>query len=86
MPQQMVLGPWHEIWEAFLFYKSHEAADYDRLVNDGLPWPQWAQNARSSYAIHVGFAKNEANIWNGPSGWSHDFQANLWYSDVFECE
>ena len=84
MPQPMVLGPWHEIWEAFLYYKSNKAAEYDRLINDTQPWPKYAQMEGSSYEIRVGFAKQQSRIWHGPTGWTQGFWENPKYDNTFE--
>ena len=82
----MVLGPWHEIWEAFLYYLSNEAADYDRDVNDGQFWPAWMQiGSPGIYKITVGFARSESQIQFKAGQWSQGFDANPNYDDVFEA-
>ena len=80
----MVLGPWHEIWEAFLYYLSNQAAEYDIML-DQSDWPEELQNeAASSYKISVSFAEEEARTSFVGGKWSNGFETNVHYDDTFE--
>jgi hypothetical protein len=85
MPRQMVLGPWHEMWEAFLYYLSNQAAMYDRTINNGEDWPELLQKeAASSYKISVNFSEAEARTICVGDKWSHGFETNVHYDNTFE--
>jgi hypothetical protein len=85
MPQQMVLGPWHEIWEAFLYYVSKQAAEHDRSTHNDQLWPEWMQRGwQGKYKIFVDFAKTEANISCFSGTWSSGFEDNPHHVSVFE--
>ena len=84
MPQQMVLGPWHEIWEAFLYYVSSLAAEHDQVTHNNQLWPSWMQQtSQGSYKIRVGFAKQESRIVLVHGRWSENFEQNPSYEDTW---
>lgn len=81
----MVLGSWHEIWEAFLYFKCNQGAAYDQAEINGKPWPGELQLPGRPHNICVGFANQEAQARPLQHGeWSHGYQPNPYYDGTFD--